>query len=192
MLPRPTIELPLDELLNGTDSPRPWSPAFFTSSSNNGNKSPTSAALLCSTIALASNNNESPVFYLPNTNNNHNEDVVMQPIPITTVSCNSFGHFGSFNSCDADDSSADVEMQLILLIKFTVCCYPIAAGAFSREGDSGAAVVDGLGRIGGTNAANKDLLDITYVTPIDFILKSMVETLENGLCELNVNLVLTA
>jgi len=84
--------------------------------------------------------------------------------------------------------------MLCFFEKFTVCCYPIAAGAFSKEGNSGAAVIVGLGCIGGlltggTNAANKDLLDITYVTPIGFILKSMVE---NRLCELNVNPVLTA
>ncbi|KAE9401777.1 hypothetical protein BT96DRAFT_593949 [Gymnopus androsaceus JB14] len=116
-IPRPTIELPLDELLNGVDSPRPWSPAFFTSSSHNNNnddKSPASTAPLYSTTALATNNNnnnnnDSPVFYLPNTNNNHNEDVVMQSVPITTVSGNSFGPFGSFDTSDADDSSADVE-----------------------------------------------------------------------------------
>lgn len=115
-IPRPTIELPLDELLNGVDSPRPWSPAFFTSATSNNNnftnddnKSSASAPLYSTTALTTANNNDSPVFYLPNTNNNHNEDVVMQSVPITTVSGNSFGHFGSFDTSDADDSSADLE-----------------------------------------------------------------------------------
>lgn len=128
-IPRPTIELPLDELLNGVDSPRPWSPAFFTSTSsnnlsnnnnsnnnNNDDKCSLSTPLysttsLATTSATTTNNNsnDSPVFYVPNTNNNHNEDVVMQSVPITTISGNSFGQFGSFDTSDADDSSADME-----------------------------------------------------------------------------------
>ncbi|KAF9074332.1 hypothetical protein BDP27DRAFT_1416219 [Rhodocollybia butyracea] len=113
-IPRPTIELTLDELLNGVDSPRPWSPAFFSSSNafdHNDEKSASSVPLF-STTSLAnnnSNNSDSPVFYLPNTNKNLNEDVVMQSVPITTVSGNSFGTFGSFDTSDADDSNPDVE-----------------------------------------------------------------------------------
>ncbi|KIK66450.1 hypothetical protein GYMLUDRAFT_239399 [Collybiopsis luxurians FD-317 M1] len=116
-IPRPTIELPLDELLNGVDSPRPWSPAFFN------DKNTTNTTPLFSTTSLVNNNsinantgaNDPPVFYLPNTSNNHNDDdVVMQSVPITTVSGNSFGGafggpFGGFDSSDADDSSASDE-----------------------------------------------------------------------------------
>ncbi|KAF5363111.1 hypothetical protein D9757_011712 [Collybiopsis confluens] len=116
-IPRPTIELPLDELLNGVDSPRSWSPAFFN------DKNVTNTPSLFSTTSLVnttiSNSSESPVFYLPNTSNNHDDDddVVMQSVPITTVSGNSFGGafgapFGSFDTSDAEDSSvSDEESQ---------------------------------------------------------------------------------
>ncbi|KAE9384186.1 hypothetical protein BT96DRAFT_929422 [Gymnopus androsaceus JB14] len=68
------------------------------------------------------------------------------------------------------------------------------SGAFSAKGDSGAVIVDGLGRMGGlltgasggTNS-NRDLLDITYATPIGFILKNMEE---NGLRNPNIHPVL--
>ncbi|KAE9397856.1 hypothetical protein BT96DRAFT_859655 [Gymnopus androsaceus JB14] len=66
------------------------------------------------------------------------------------------------------------------------------SGAFSAKGDSGAVVVDGLGRMGGlltgaSGGTGRDSLDITYATPISFILKSMEE---NGLRNPNIHPVL--
>ncbi|CAA7262377.1 unnamed protein product [Cyclocybe aegerita] len=61
--------------------------------------------------------------------------------------------------------------------------------AFSKTGDSGSVIVDGLGRIGGlltggSSAKPSEDINITYATPISFLLKRMQE---NGLRELNVN-----
>ena len=64
--------------------------------------------------------------------------------------------------------------------------------AFSEEGDSGSVIVDGLGRIGGlltSGAGTTPDLDITYATPVNFILNRMKEY---GLHEPNINPVLAA
>ena len=50
------------------------------------------------------------------------------------------------------------------------------SGSFSKNGDSGAVVVDGAGRIGGiltSGAGVSDSTDVTYATPINFILKTI-------------------
>ncbi|KAJ1301764.1 hypothetical protein OPQ81_008993 [Rhizoctonia solani] len=52
------------------------------------------------------------------------------------------------------------------------------SGPFSAKGDSGSVIVDGLGRIGGLltgGAGATDSPDITYATPISFLLKRMAE-----------------
>ncbi|KAJ3505234.1 hypothetical protein NLJ89_g7521 [Agrocybe chaxingu] len=66
--------------------------------------------------------------------------------------------------------------------------------AFSETGDSGSVIVDGLGRIGGlltggSSAKPSSDINITYATPISFLLKRLQE---NGLRELNISPVLTA
>jgi len=71
--------------------------------------------------------------------------------------------------------------------------YNSKSGAFSENGDSGGVIVDGLGRIGGLltgGAASVDTPseDITYATPINFLIKRMCG---QGL-EPNLNPVLTA
>jgi hypothetical protein len=61
------------------------------------------------------------------------------------------------------------------------------SGPFSAKGDSGSVIVDRLGRIGGLltgGAGATSSLDITYATPISFLLKRMQE---NGLHEPNIN-----
>jgi hypothetical protein len=66
------------------------------------------------------------------------------------------------------------------------------SGAFSDRGDSGSVIVDGLGRIGGLltgGAGATPSSDITYATPISFLLKRMHD---NGLRNPNTNPVLTA
>ncbi|KAL6303779.1 hypothetical protein BKA93DRAFT_898944 [Sparassis latifolia] len=66
------------------------------------------------------------------------------------------------------------------------------SGAFSAKGDSGSVIVDGLGRIGGLltgGACATPSSDVTYATPISFLLKRMQD---NGLRKPNVNAVLTA
>jgi hypothetical protein len=71
--------------------------------------------------------------------------------------------------------------------------------AFSVKGDSGSVIVDGRGRMGGllTGGCGQSEvrgsppsldLDITYATPINFLLKRMHE---NGLANPNINPVLT-
>ena len=65
------------------------------------------------------------------------------------------------------------------------------SGAFSERGDSGSVIVDSLGRIGGLltgGAGATPSTDVTYATPISFLLKRMRE---NGLIP-NINPVLTA
>jgi hypothetical protein len=50
------------------------------------------------------------------------------------------------------------------------------AGPFSARGDSGFAIVDGAGRIGDiitSGAGSEDSFDVTYATPIEFVMKSM-------------------
>lgn len=58
------------------------------------------------------------------------------------------------------------------------CILPSNNTRFSDEGDSGCVVVDGQGRIGGiltdgASASDKADTDVSYVTPIDFILDRM-------------------
>ncbi|KAH8111913.1 hypothetical protein DFH11DRAFT_556970 [Phellopilus nigrolimitatus] len=71
------------------------------------------------------------------------------------------------------------------------------SGPFSKNGDSGSVVVDGRGRMGGLltggtgrhASLSESQLDITYATPVDFILKRMQE---HGLHKPHVNPVLAA
>ncbi|KAH8111885.1 hypothetical protein DFH11DRAFT_1546184 [Phellopilus nigrolimitatus] len=71
------------------------------------------------------------------------------------------------------------------------------SGPFSKNGDSGSVIVDGRGRMGGLltggtgkhASLSKSQLDITYATPVDFILKRMQE---HGLHKPHVNPVLAA
>jgi hypothetical protein len=66
------------------------------------------------------------------------------------------------------------------------------SGAFSAKGDSGSVIADGRGRIGGLltgGAGATPSSDITYATPIAFLLKCMAE---KGLHKPHVNPVLTA
>ena len=65
------------------------------------------------------------------------------------------------------------------------------SGAFSKRGDSGSVIVDGLGRIGGLltgGAGARPSSDIAYATPINFLLRCMHD---KGL-QPNINPVLTA
>ncbi|KAJ7457634.1 hypothetical protein B0H11DRAFT_2160733 [Mycena galericulata] len=53
------------------------------------------------------------------------------------------------------------------------------SGPFSKPGDSGSVIADGLGRMGGLLAGGSGLVeafDITYATPIDFLVKRMHES----------------
>jgi hypothetical protein len=64
-------------------------------------------------------------------------------------------------------------------------------GAFSKSGDSGSVIVDRLGHIGGLltgGAGTTPSSDISYATPISFLLKCMHD---KGLHNPNINLVLT-
>ncbi|KAF9517858.1 hypothetical protein BS47DRAFT_449226 [Hydnum rufescens UP504] len=54
-----------------------------------------------------------------------------------------------------------------------------ASGAFSAKGDSGSCVADVFGRVGGiltSGSGTIDSSDVTYVTPISFIMKVLHET----------------
>lgn len=60
--------------------------------------------------------------------------------------------------------------------EWSILSYDSTSGPFSTPGDSGAVIVDGHGRIGGlltAGAGMTDSSDITYATPIAFILKSI-------------------
>jgi hypothetical protein len=66
------------------------------------------------------------------------------------------------------------------------------SGVFSAKGDSGSVVVDSNGRLGGlitSGAGSAGAYDITYATPISFVLKRMQES---GLREPNISPVLAA
>ncbi|EGO23607.1 hypothetical protein SERLADRAFT_416027 [Serpula lacrymans var. lacrymans S7.9] len=60
--------------------------------------------------------------------------------------------------------------------EWTIIPCDTKSGVFSTPGDSGAVVVDGIGRVGGLltgGAGTTDSSDITYATPISFLLKSI-------------------
>ncbi len=85
-----------------------------------------------------------------------------------------------------DDDKAETSKEWAILP------FDSKSGAFSEKGDSGSVIVDGLGRIGGLltgGAGTTSSLDITYATPISFLLKRMQD---NGLHKPNINPVLTA
>lgn len=74
-----------------------------------------------------------------------------------------------------DDDKAETSKEWAILP------FDSKSGPFSAKGDSGSVVVDGLGRIGGlltSGAGATPSFDITYATPIGFLLKRMQE---NGL-----------
>ncbi|KAG8703591.1 hypothetical protein FRC08_002747 [Ceratobasidium sp. 394] len=85
-----------------------------------------------------------------------------------------------------DDGNAETSKEWAILP------FDSESGAFSEEGDSGSAIVDSLGRIGGllaSGAGAKSPPDITYATPISFLLRCMEA---KGLHSPNLNPVLTA
>lgn len=76
--------------------------------------------------------------------------------------------------------------------EWAILSFNSKSGAFSEEGDSGSVIVDGQGRIGGLlagGAGKPSDFDITYATPVSFLLKRMQD---NGLHAPNINPVLTA
>ncbi len=67
--------------------------------------------------------------------------------------------------------------------EWPVLPYDEKSGAFSAQGDSGAVVVDGHGRMGGlitSGCGATDSLDITYATPIEFLLQRIAEQFPNA------------
>ena len=84
----------------------------------------------------------------------------------------------------SDDGSAETSKEWAILP------FDFESGAFSKKGDSGSVIVNGLGHIGGLltgGAGSASSSDITYATPVNFLLKCMKE---NGL-ESNINPILT-
>ncbi|PWW72935.1 hypothetical protein C7212DRAFT_359997 [Tuber magnatum] len=60
--------------------------------------------------------------------------------------------------------------------EWAICPYDKKSGPFSEPGDSGSSVVDCLGRLGGlitSGSGATDSTDITYATPITFIMDSL-------------------
>ena len=71
--------------------------------------------------------------------------------------------------------------------EWAIQAYDQKSGAFSNKGDSGAVIVNGLGHIGGLLTGGSGLTvssDITYATPILFLLKSIRA---NGYCNAHLN-----
>ena len=67
--------------------------------------------------------------------------------------------------------------------EWPVLPYDRKYGAFSSQGDSGAVVVDGRGRIGGLiiiGSGDTDDLDITYATPIEFLMERITKQFPNA------------
>ncbi|KAH9986587.1 hypothetical protein BJV77DRAFT_965122 [Russula vinacea] len=80
-----------------------------------------------------------------------------------------------------DDGKAETSKEWAILP------FNSTSGAFSAMGDSGSVIVDGSGRFGGLltgGAGSTHSLDITYATPISFLLKRIEH---NGLHNLNIN-----
>ena len=75
--------------------------------------------------------------------------------------------------------------------EWAILSFDSKSGAFSAKGDSGSVIVDKLGRIGGlitSGTGTTESLDITYATPISFLLKAMEDS---GLMNPNIHPVLT-
>ncbi|KAG7087835.1 hypothetical protein E1B28_013773 [Marasmius oreades] len=95
-IPRPTIELALDELLSSVDSPRTSSPLPFASS-----------------LTATHKNEEKHNLYTPMLSSYQQQDVTMQTVPIsTTLSAASFSNESSSendndSSNDSDDEASD-------------------------------------------------------------------------------------
>ena len=67
--------------------------------------------------------------------------------------------------------------------EWPVLPYNQKSGAFSGQGDSGAVVVDVRGRIGGlitSGCGDTDDLDITYATPMDFLMQRIAKQFPNA------------
>jgi len=91
-------------------------------------------------------------------------------------------HACNYYDCDKAETSKE----------WAIFPFDSKSGAFSAKGDSGSVIVDDLGRIGGLLTGGAGAMpssDITYATPISFLLKRMQD---NGLCKPNVSPVLTA
>lgn len=76
----------------------------------------------------------------------------------------------SFVRGSFDDDSPKISKE------WSIFPYDTKSGAFSAPGDSGAVIVDGLGRIGGLLTGGTGITafsDITYASPITFIEKSI-------------------
>ncbi|KAG9019614.1 hypothetical protein FRB90_012460 [Tulasnella sp. 427] len=90
-------------------------------------------------------------------------------------------NFFSYVRSYMDDGSVQTSKEWAILPRDS------KSRSFAEQGDSGSVIVDGSGRIGGLltgGAGDPDDLDITYATPIDFLLKSMEQ---NGLYKPNIN-----
>ncbi|KAH8111889.1 hypothetical protein DFH11DRAFT_1512491 [Phellopilus nigrolimitatus] len=95
------------------------------------------------------------------------------------------------NDNDNDNSENLTSKEWAILPRKSNC------GPFSENGDSGSVIVDGCGRIGGlltggaggATSFSESELDITYATPVGFILKRLQE---HGLHNPHINPVLVA
>jgi hypothetical protein len=86
----------------------------------------------------------------------------------------------------------DNDGQAKTVKEWAILPFDSKSGTFSAKGDSGSVIVDKRGRIGGlltSGAGTTKSTDITYATPISFLLKAMED---NGLNKPNINPVLTA
>ena len=75
----------------------------------------------------------------------------------------------SFSRNICDDGTTQISMEWAILPRNS------KSGPFSAKGDSGAAIADGKGRLGGiVNGGNSysDINDISYASPIDPLLES--------------------
>ncbi|KAK7444554.1 hypothetical protein VKT23_015232 [Stygiomarasmius scandens] len=113
-IPRPTIELPLDELLSNVDSPRPWSLSFFfTSHSDSQNRAEDD------THTFATNFNPSNAFFVPNIPAYHQNDVIMQSVLIMDDSNNSEDHTMTFSDLNQNTSPLTTQPLTLHPASFT-------------------------------------------------------------------------
>ncbi|THU78016.1 hypothetical protein K435DRAFT_973704 [Dendrothele bispora CBS 962.96] len=132
-IPRPTIELPLDELLNTVDSPRPWSPSFFSiSHSDSQNRAEEDD----SSAADFSPSNPNNAFFLPNIPAYHQNDVVMQSVPIMDDSNNAEDHTMTFSDLPNSHTSPPAQPLALNPATFNTSFNPDTSDDSSASVDS--------------------------------------------------------
>lgn len=102
--------------------------------------------------------------------------MVLKHGPATGLTMACSNNIPSFVRHYFDDREPQTSMEWAILPRISKPGYQFHA--FSKAGDSGAIIVDGLGRVGGLLTGGAGVLnssDIAYATPIEFLLRCITE-----------------